>query len=53
VTLPADKIEGEVELSAAANAVVGDKPDVQVVATATGAANQQATAPNILVKVVK
>jgi hypothetical protein len=53
VTIPVDKAEVEVEIAAAANAAVGDKPDVQVVATATGAANQQATAPNVLLKVVK
>jgi hypothetical protein len=53
VTVAADKTTGEVELTAAANAAAGDKPDVQVVATATGAGNQQATAPNVVLKVVK
>ncbi len=53
VTVAADKTTAEVELAAAANAAAGDKPDVQVVATATGAANQQATAPNVVLKVVK
>ena len=53
VTVAADKTTAEVELTAAANAAAGDKPDVQVVGTATGAGNQQATAPNVLVKVVK
>jgi hypothetical protein len=53
MTVPADKTSAEVELSAAANAAAADKPDVQVVATATGAANQQATAPNVVLKVVK
>jgi hypothetical protein len=53
VTVPADKTTAEVEVTAAANAAAGDKPDVQVVATATGAANQQATAPNVVLKVVK
>lgn len=53
VTIAADKTDAEVELSAAANAAVGDKPDVQVVATATGAANQQATAPNLVLKIAK
>jgi hypothetical protein len=52
-TVAADKTAAEVELTAAANAAAGDKPDVQVVATATGAANQQATAPNVVLKVVK
>jgi len=53
VTVPPDKTTAEVELTAAANAAAGDKADVQVVATATGAANQQATAPNVLLKVIK
>lgn len=53
VTVAPDKATAEVELTAAANAAAGDKPDVQVVGTATGAANQQATGPNILLKVVK
>jgi hypothetical protein len=53
VTVAADKTTAEVELTAAANAAVGDKPDVQVVSTATGAGNQQATAPNVVLKVVK
>ena len=53
VTVPADKAAAEVELTAGPKAAVGDKPDVQVVATATGAANQQATAPNVVLKVVK
>jgi hypothetical protein len=53
VTVAPDKSAAEVELSAAMNAAVADKPDVQVTATATGAANQQATSPNIVVKVVK
>jgi hypothetical protein len=53
VTVPADKTTAEVELTAAGTAAAGDKPDVQVVGTATGAGNQQATAPNVLVKVVK
>jgi hypothetical protein len=53
VTVAADKTTAEVELTAAANAAAGDKPDVQVVATATGAGNQQATAPNVVVKITK
>jgi hypothetical protein len=53
VTVAADKSAAEVELTAAKNAAVADKPDVQVTATATGAGNQQATAPNIVLKVVK
>ena len=53
VTVAPDKTTAEVELTAAATAAAGDKPDVQVVGTATGAGNQQATAPNVLLKVVK
>lgn len=53
VTLTPDKTTAEVELTAAAAAAVGDKPDVQVTATATGAANQAAVAPNVVLKVVK
>jgi len=53
VTVAADKTSAEVELTAAANAAAGDKPGVQVVATAKGAGNQQATAPNVVLKVVK
>jgi hypothetical protein len=53
VTLAPDKTSGEVEVSAAMNAAAGDKPDVQAVATATGAGNQQATSPNIVLKVSK
>jgi hypothetical protein len=53
VTVPPDKTTADVELTAAPTAAAGDKPDVQVTATATAAANQQATAPNILLKVAK
>lgn len=53
VTVPTEKTTAEIELTAAANAAVGDKPDVQVVATAPAAANQSATAPNVVLKVVK
>ena len=53
VTVPADKATAEVELTAGANAAAVDKPDVQVVGTATGAGNQQGTSPNIVLKVVK
>ena len=49
----ADKTTAELELTAAANAAVGDKPDVQVVGTATGAANQQGLSPTVVLKVVK
>jgi hypothetical protein len=53
VTLAPDKTSGEVELSAAMNAAVADKADVQAVATATGAGNQQANSANIVLKVEK
>ncbi|HEX3152745.1 MAG TPA: hypothetical protein VHR66_32025 [Gemmataceae bacterium] len=53
VTVPADKTEAEVELTAAANAAAADKPDVQLSATATGAANQVSLSPTIVLKVVK
>ena len=53
VTMPADKTAAEVELTAAANAAAGDKPDVHVTATATAAANQAATSPNVLLKIMK
>ncbi|HKA07253.1 MAG TPA: hypothetical protein VKD71_08355, partial [Gemmataceae bacterium] len=53
VTVAPDKTTAEIELTAAANAAAGDKGDVQVVATATGAGNQQSTAPNVLLKVLK
>ena len=53
VTVAPDKASVEVELTATAAAAVGDKPDVQVVGTATGAGNQAATAPNVVLKVVK
>ena len=52
VTVSPDKSEAEMELVAAVNAAVGDKPDVQVTAKATGAANDTATSPNVLLKVV-
>jgi hypothetical protein len=52
-TIAPDKTTAEIELTAAAAAAAGDKPDVQVTATATAAANQQATSPNLLLKVVK
>jgi hypothetical protein len=53
VTVAPDKTTAELELTAAANAAVGDKPDVQVVGTATGAGNQQSLSPTVVLKVVK
>jgi hypothetical protein len=43
----------DVEVTAAANAVAGDKADVNVLGTATAAANQTAATPNITVSVGK
>jgi hypothetical protein len=41
----------EIEISAAGNAAVGDKADVNVLGTATMAANQQAASPNFTISV--
>jgi hypothetical protein len=43
----------EIEVTAAAEAVAGDKPDVQAVGTATAAGNQQVVSPNFVVSVQK
>jgi hypothetical protein len=43
----------EIEVSAAANAAVGDKKDVNVLGTATAAANQQNASANFTVMVLK
>ncbi len=43
----------EIEVSAAANAAVGEKKDVNVLGTATTAANQQNASPNFTVNVLK
>jgi hypothetical protein len=43
----------ELEISAAANAAVGDKGDVNVLGTATTAANQQSPTPNFTVSIGK
>jgi hypothetical protein len=43
----------EVDLTAAANAAAGDKKDVNVLGTATAAANQQNASPNFVVSVAK
>jgi hypothetical protein len=56
VTAPKGVIEmaqtaAEIEISAAANAVVGDKADVNVLGTAAMAANQQNASPNFTVSV--
>jgi hypothetical protein len=51
-TIAKGQSEAEIEITAAANAA-GDKPDVNALATATGAANQQATSANITLRVTK
>jgi hypothetical protein len=43
----------DVEVTAAANAAAGDKADVNVLGTATAAANQAAATPNLTVSVGK
>ncbi len=53
VTIEASKTSTEVELSAAANAAVGDKVDVNVLGTATAAGNQTVASGNVTVSVGK
>ena len=53
LTIAPDKTMAEMELTATAKAAAANKPDVQVIATATAAANQATTSPNVLLKVVK
>ncbi|VTR97673.1 PPC domain-containing protein [Tuwongella immobilis] len=53
VTAAPDQAEVTLELTAAGNAMPGDKGDVQLSATATGAGNQVANSPNWTLKVVK
>jgi hypothetical protein len=52
-TIEQGKNEIEIEIAAAANAVPGDKADVNVFGTAPAAANQQNASPNFTVSVVK
>jgi hypothetical protein len=52
-TIEMGKNEAEIEISAAANAAAGDKPDVNVLGTATAAANQQNASANFAVSVPK
>jgi hypothetical protein len=51
--IPMGQAQAEVELTAAANAAPGDKGDVNVLGTASAAANQQNPSPNFTVSVVK
>jgi hypothetical protein len=50
-TIAQDQPSAEIEVTAAANAAAGDKGDVNVLGTATGAGNQQAATPNFVVSV--
>jgi hypothetical protein len=43
----------DIEVTAAANAAVGDKADVNLLGTATAAANQQNASPNFTVRIMK
>jgi hypothetical protein len=48
-----DQTQVEIELTAAANAALGDKADVNALGTATAAANQQNASANFTISVVK
>jgi hypothetical protein len=52
-TIPQGQAQVEVELTAAANAAVGDKADVNVLGTATAAGNATRPSPNFTVRVQK
>jgi hypothetical protein len=52
-TIDMGKNDVEIELTAPANAAVGDKADVNILGTAPAAANQQNASPNFTVSVVK
>jgi hypothetical protein len=52
-TIEQDKNEIEIEIAAAPNAPPGDKADVNILGTATAAANQQNPSPNFTLSVVK
>jgi len=52
-TIAAGQNTAEIEVSAAADAAVGDKADVNVLGTATEAGNQQIASPNVTVSVTK
>jgi hypothetical protein len=51
--IPMGQAQAEVELTAAAEAAPGDKADVNVLGTASAAANQQNPSPNFTVSVMK
>jgi hypothetical protein len=52
-TIAMGQAQAEVEVTAAANAAPGDKPDVDVLGTASAAGNQQNASPKFTVSVVK
>jgi len=52
-TIAAGQTTAEIELSAAVNAATGDKADVNILGTATAAANQQRATANFTVSVPK
>jgi hypothetical protein len=52
-TIAMAQTQVEIEVTAAANAVPGEKADVNVLGTATAAGNQQNASPNFTVSVVK
>jgi hypothetical protein len=52
-TIAMGQTQAEVEVTAAANAAPGDKPDVDVLGTAPAAGNQQNASPKVTVSVVK
>jgi hypothetical protein len=51
VTIPQGKNDAEIEVTAAANAAVGDRSDVDVLGTAPAAGNQQQASPNFTVSI--
>jgi hypothetical protein len=52
-TIAMGQTVAEIEVTAAANAAVGDKGDVNVLGTAAAAANQQNASPNFTVSIAK
>jgi hypothetical protein len=53
VTIAENQNEADMELTAAANAALGDKADVNVLGTASAAGNQQNASPNFKISVQK
>lgn len=52
-TIAMGQAKADIEITAAATAAVGDKADVNVLGTATGAANQQNASANFVVSIAK